>query len=176
MEDLYYKWNRDDFKKVFYENNLKSTFIENDNNNCVIVLVDSFEEMKGLFNGRSRWPIANEKRYWELYVSNKGRKQYVYADFDKDEKSKGCLFAFTYDPAADKFTDAATMDDFGVAGTDDDRDTTIRYILEHVFSLYLGNFLKLETPSTRTSEMKREISELEDKYGVKLIIKKEEDC
>ena len=166
---LYYKWNLEDFKKVFYENNLKSTLVEKNNSNCAIVLVDNFEEMHALFHGRCRWAIAYEKRYWDAYVSEKGRKQYVYADFNKDEKSPGRLFAFTYDPNSFLFTDAATSDNFEVQMTyASQRNTVIRYILEHVFSLCLENFIELETPSEK---MMKEISELESKYGIQLEIK-----
>ena len=73
---MYYKWNFDDFARVFTENNLKSTFMKV-GNNCIVVLVDNFEEMKALFGrGRSKWAIAMEKRYYDEYVSNKGRKQF----------------------------------------------------------------------------------------------------
>ena len=175
MEYLNYEWNLDDFIKVFLENNLKSTFAEV-GNNCVVVLVDNYEEMKALFGGgRTRWAIACEKIYWVNYVLNEGRKQFVYLDFNKKATSSGSMFAFTYDPKMEKFTDAANTVNHDICGNVDYCDKITRYILVDVLSINLGKVLELETLSTKTSEMKREISELEDKYGVKLIIKKEED-
>ena len=178
MEDLNYKWNLDDFKKVFSENSLKSVFAEVENN-CVVVLVDNFEEMKALFGGgRSQWAIAYEKAHWNNYVLNEGRKQFVYLDFNKKATSSGSMFAFTYDPKMEKFTDAANTvnHDIKQCGSIDYCDKFTRYILMNILSIDIHEILKLETVGTKALEMKKEISELEDKYGVKLIIKKEEDC
>ena len=176
MEYLDYRWNLEDFKKVFSQNSLKSTFAEV-GNNCVVVLVDNYEEMKALFGGgRTRWAIACENIYWDNYVLNEGRKQFVYLDFNKKATSSGSMFAFTYDPKMEKFTDAANTANHDICGSVDYCDKITRYILVDVLSINLGKVLELETHSTKTSEMKREISKLEDKYGVKLIIKKEEDC
>ena len=176
MEDLNYKWNLDDFKKVFSENNLKSVFAEVENN-CVVVLVDNFEEMKALFGGeRTKWAIACEKIYWVNYVLNEGRKQFVYLDFNKKATSNGSMFAFTYDPKMEKFTDAANTVNHDICGNVDYCDKITRYILADVLSINLGKVLKLETDSAKALKMKKEISGLERKYGVKLIIKKEEDC
>ena len=175
MENLYYKWNLDDFKKVFSENNLKSMFAEVEKN-CVVVLVDNFEEMKALFCGRTKWAIAYEKIYWDNYVLNEGRKQFVYLDFNKKTTSSGSMFAFTYDPKMEKFTDASNTVNHEICGSVDYCDGITRYILVDVLSINLCNILELETAGTKALEMKKEISELEDKYGIKLIIKKEEDC
>ena len=176
MEYLNYKWNLDDFKKVFSENNLKSAFAEVENN-CVVVLVDNYEEMKALFGGeRTKWAIACEKIYWVNYVLNEGRKQFVYLDFNKKATSSGSMFAFTYDPKMEKFTDAANTVNHDICGNVDYCDKITRYILADVLSINLGKVLKLETDSAKALKMKKEISGLERKYGVKLIIKKEEDC
>lgn len=176
MEDLNYKWNLDDFKKVFSENNLKSTFAEVENN-CVVVLVDNYEEMKALFGGgRTKWAIACEKVYWDNYVLNEGRKQFVYLDFNKKATSSGSMFAFTYDPKMEKFTDAANTVNHDICGSVDYCDKIIRYVLVDALSINIHKVLKLETAGTKSLKMKKEISELENKYGVKLIIKKEEDC
>lgn len=175
MEYLDYKWNLEDFEKVFSQNSLKSTFAEV-GNNCVVVLVDNYEEMKALFGGgRTQWAIAYEKVHWDNYVLTDGRKQFVYLDFNKKATSSGSMLAFTYDPEMEKFTDAANTVNHDICGSIDYCDKITRYILVDVLSINLGKVLELETPSTKTSEMKREISELECKYGVKLIIKKEED-
>ena len=137
--DLYYKWNLEAFKKVFSENSLKSTFIEV-GNNCVVVLVNNFEEMKDLFGkGRSKWAIAMEKDYWEDYVSKKGGKQFVYVDFNKNENSPNNMFAFTYNPLSHRFTDAANTENREVVvGTD----KTVRYILECILDVNIKNILK----------------------------------
>lgn len=175
MEYLDYKWNLEDFKKVFSENNLKSTFAEV-GNNCVVVLADNYEEMKALFGGgRAKWAIVYEKAYWDNYVLNEGRKQFVYLDFNKKAISSGSMFAFTYDPKMKKFTDAANTVNSAICGSVDYCDKITRYVLVDVLSINIREVLKLETVGTKTLKMKKEISELEDKYGVKLIIKKEED-
>ena len=175
MEYLDYKWNLEDFKKVFSENSLKSTFMEV-GNNCVVVLVDNYEEMKALFGGgRTQWAIVYEKIHWDNYVLNEGRKQFVYLDFNKKTTSSGSMFAFTYDPKIKKFTDAANTVNHDICGGVDYCDKITRYILVDVLSINIHEVLKLETISTKALKMKKEISELENKYGVKLIIKKEED-
>jgi hypothetical protein len=139
-------------------------------------LVDNYEEMKALFGGgRAKWAITCEKRYWVNYVLNEGRKQFVYLDFNKKATSSGSMFAFTYDPKMKKFTDAANTVNNAICGSVDYCDKITRYILVDVLSININEVLKLETASAKALKMKKEISGLERKYGVKLIIKKEED-
>jgi hypothetical protein len=62
-----------------------------------------------------------------------------------------------------------------ICGSVDYCDKITRYVLADILSINIHEVLKLETVGTKALKMKKEISELENKYGVKLIIKEEED-
>ena len=131
---IVYKWSKEDFIKAFNEMNLKSSFKEIKGRNAVLVRVADFEEMKCLFGyGRSFWAIAVEERYWERYVSDKNRWQFVYLNFDVKEFMNGKFmdgsgFAFTYDPNEDIFTNAASRNDHSITRDNE----KVAYILKFV--------------------------------------------
>jgi hypothetical protein len=130
MEYKYYKWNSSDFCKTIIENEFKSVFAKI-NKNTVVVLVDNFEEMLSLFGGgRAMWAICRELQYWNHFILNHKRKQFVYIDFSKREYSSSSMFAFTYDPLEGKFTDSASIENNELNGNYE-----IRFVLEKILGL-----------------------------------------
>jgi len=130
LEYKYYKWNSSDFCKTIIENDFKSVFVKI-NENAVVVLVDNFEEMLSLFGGgRAMWAICRELRYWNHFISNHKRKQFVYIDFSKREFCSSSMFAFTYDPLEKKFTDSASIENNELNGNYE-----IRFVLEKILGL-----------------------------------------
>ena len=129
MKRIVYKWDLEDFINSFNEMGLKSTFEKIKGRNAVLVKVANFEEMKNLFGyGRSMWAIAYDKRYWNQYVEDKNRWQFVYLNFDvKKEGMGGSAFAFTYSPKENMFTDAANRDNASQISCE-----SIKYILERI--------------------------------------------
>ena len=137
-----YKYNLESFANFIRENNFKSTFEKVEDRNAVIVKVDNFKEMVELFGrGRSFWAIADHRGedYWNRYVAEPNREQYVYVDFDVKEDLAGSAFAFTFDPETREFTDAATRNNYSL-----DSHKHILYILLHIFNA--DNFIEKLSP------------------------------
>lgn len=131
MNRKVYKWDLEDFIKCFDEMGLKSSYKRIEGRNAILVRVANFEEMKCLFgHGRSMWAIAMDRNYWNRYVKDVNRWQFVYLNFDVKKESKdGSAFAFTYDPTKRKFTDAASRRNVSTIG---ERIESIEYILPYV--------------------------------------------
>ena len=128
---IVYEWNKEDFIKAFNEMNLESSFKEIKGRNAVLVRVANFDEMRCLFGlGRSCWAIAIEKRYWESYVSNKNRWQFVYLNFNVKECMDGSLFAFTYDPNEDIFINAGSRNNHPITRDNDKVSYILKFVLD----------------------------------------------
>lgn len=77
--------------------NIKSKIIINDSD-ILLVKVNDYDTVKFLAR-TTNWCISKNKRYWDDYVGNKGKKinQYILYDFSKKEDDNLSIIGFTID-------------------------------------------------------------------------------